>query len=225
MIKRTILSMIAIAFTLCASAQVLVDDESNDDSESNEVFIPTVLKSYVLSVGPKVGINYSMAGDPDDLDLGIGGKMGFNAGLAVNFRFARPAGKPLGAELFGVEVEALYALHSLKTDEDNLNMSAFEIPVLFQWYAFPSLFIEVGPTFTGVFSTSPKELQYNSVSYQTEKIKGYDVMLTVGLGYKHKSGFMANLRYNMGNSDLAGNFQTKVSTVSVGIGWLFNVVK
>jgi hypothetical protein len=167
-----------------------------------------------------------MAGDPDDIDLGIGSNMGVNAGLAVNFRFARPAGKPLGTERFGVELEALYAMHSLKTNDESLKMSSFEVPLLFQWYAYPSLCIEVGPTFTGVFSTSPKTLDCNNgVVYQTEKIKGYDVMLTFGLGYKHKSGFMADVRYNMGNSDLAGNFQTKVSTLSVGIGWLFNIVK
>jgi hypothetical protein len=159
------------------------------------------------------------------MDLGIGGNVGFSAGAALNFRFARPAGKPIGTERFGVQLEALYAMHSLKTNDENLTMNCFEVPLLFQWYPLPALYIEVGPTFTGAFSTSPESLSYNEVSYKTGDIKAYDIMISFGVGYKHKSGFTADLRYNLGNSDLAGNFNTKVSTISLGIGWLFNVVK
>ena len=50
-------------------------------------------------------------------------------------------------------------------------------------------------------------------------------MLTIGAEYKTQKGFAASLRYNLGNSDLAGNFQTKVSTISFHIGWLFSIVK
>jgi hypothetical protein len=223
MIKRTILGMIAMAFALCASAQVLVDD---DENESINPIATHVYKNYVLSVGPKVGVNYSMASDPDGLDLGIGGNIGYSGGLAFNVRFGRPAGKPFGTERFGVELEALYSLRSLKNDYvDDIKFSNVEVPLLFQWYALPNLFIEVGPTFVANLSTSPEVLSYNNVTYQIEKIKGNDVMLTIGLGYKHKSGFIAGARYNLGNSNLAGNFETKVSTVSVSLGWLFNIVK
>jgi hypothetical protein len=243
MIKRTILGMIAMAFALCASAQVLVDD---DENESINPIATHVYKNYVLSVGPKVGVNYSMASDPDGLDLGIGGNIGYSGGLAFNVRFGRPAGKPFGTERFGVELEALYSLRSLKNDYvDDIKFSNVEVPLLFQWYALPNLFIEVGPTFVANLSTSGEtitDIQKSSVDVSssssvttttttrnikvvTEDLKNNDIMLTRGVGYKHKSGFTAGVRYNLGNSDLAGNFATKVSTVSVGIGWLFNVVK
>ena len=58
-----------------------------------------------------------------------------------------------------------------------------------------------------------------------DKMKSYDVMLSVGVNCKLKKGFTANVRYNLGNSELAENFKTKVSTVSVGIGWLFTAIK
>jgi hypothetical protein len=214
--------MIAIAFSLCASAQVLVDDNEDDVLTAPGTY---VLKNYALSVGPKIGINYSMVSDPNDMDLGMSSNIGYSAGLAANIRFGRPAGKPFGTERFGIQLEALYSMRSLKTNIENIDMNSFEVPVLFQWYFLPTFAVEVGPTFTGVLSASPKDFKYNNVVYQLDKMKAYDVMLSVGLNCKLKNGFTADLRYNLGNSDIAGNFQTKVSTISLGIGWLFNVIK
>lgn len=222
MFKRAFLTLAAIAgLAFSASAQGLPDTEVIIEDEEVEV-----LKPYVLSIGPKVGANIAFAGNPAGMDdLGMSGNMGFNAGVAANLRFGRPAGRPFGAERFGVQVEALYSLRSLKTDFDNITMNCFEIPVLFQWYFVPNFAVEVGPTFTGAFSTSPKEFKYNNLIYQMDKMKAYDVMLSIGLNCKLRNGFTADLRYNLGNSNMAGNFETKVSTLSVGIGWLFTTIK
>lgn len=226
MFKRafTTLAVIAVmAVTVAAQGIVPVDDDVV--MTDTDIEITEVLKPYALSIGPKVGANYSIAGDPDGMDLGISGNIGFSAGVAANLRFGRPAGRPFGTERFGVQLEALYSMHSLKSDVEDIKMNCFEIPVLFQWYFVPTFAIEVGPTFTGAFSTSPKELKYNNAVYQMDKIKAYDVMLSIGVNCKLKNGFTADLRYNLGNSDMAGNFQTKVSTISLGIGWLFPVIK
>jgi len=225
MLKKALLTLAVIAgmaYTASAQGIVPVDDV---DATTDEIEITEVLKSYALSIGPKVGANYSIAGDPDGMELGISSNIGFSAGIAANLRFGRPAGRPFGTERFGVQLEALYSMHSLKNDVEDISMNCFEIPVLLQWYFLPSFAVEVGPTFTGAFSTSPKELQYNNAVYQMDKIKAYDVMLSVGVNCKLKNGFTADLRYNMGNSDMAGNFKTKVSTISLGIGWLFSVIK
>ena len=218
MFKRAFLTLaLAAGMVVSASAQGLnpIDDDINTD----------VLKPYALSIGPKVGANYSIAGDPEGMDLGMTGNIGFSAGAAVNLRFGRPAGRPFGTERFGVQLEALYSRRSLKTDIENINMNCFEIPILFQWYFVPTFAVEVGPTFTGAFSGSPKDFKYNNAVYQMDKVKAYDVMLSIGVNCKLRNGFTADLRYNLGNSDIAGNFQTKVSTISLGIGWLFNVIK
>jgi len=97
-----------------------------------------------------------------------------------------------------------------------------------QFYVSPSFTIELGPTFTGVLSTSPKVLSQGSIetgfmNMYLEKIKGFDVMASVGVGYYHNSGFTASARFNLGNSNLAGNFQTKVSSAELSVGYLFNV--
>ena len=218
MFKRAFLTLaLAAGMVVSASAQGLnpIDDDINTD----------VLKPYALSIGPKVGANYSIAGDPEGMDLGMTGNIGFSAGAAVNLRFGRPAGRPFGTERFGVQLEALYSRRSLKNDIENINMNCFEIPILLQWYFVPTFAVEVGPTFTGAFSGSPKDFKYNNAVYQMDKVKAYDVMLSIGVNCKLRNGFTADLRYNLGNSDIAGNFQTKVSTISLGIGWLFNVIK
>lgn len=226
MFKRAFLTLaVAVGMTVSASAQGIVPVDDEVVTSDEEIVISEVLKPYALSIGPKIGANYSIAGDPDGMDLGISGNVGFSAGVAANLRFGRPAGRPFGTERFGVQLEALYSMRSLKSDVEDITMNCFEIPVLFQWYFVPTFAIEVGPTFTGAFSTSPKEFKYNNAVYQMDKVKAYDVMLSVGLNCKLKNGFTADLRYNLGNSDMAGNFQTKVSTISLGIGWLFNVIK
>lgn len=226
MFKRAFLTLaVAVGMTVSASAQGIVPVDEEVVTSDEEIVISEVLKPYALSIGPKIGANYSIAGDPDGMDLGISGNAGFSAGVAANLRFGRPAGRPFGTERFGVQLEALYSMRSLKSDVEDITMNCFEIPVLFQWYFVPTFAIEVGPTFTGAFSTSPKEFKYNNAVYQMDKVKAYDVMLSVGLNCKLKNGFTADLRYNLGNSDMAGNFQTKVSTISLGIGWLFNVIK
>lgn len=226
MFKRAFLTLaVAVGMAVSASAQGIVPVDDEVITSDEEIVISEVLKPYALSIGPKIGANYSIAGNPDGMDLGISGNVGFSAGVAANLRFGRPAGRPFGTERFGVQLEALYSMRSLKSDVEDITMNCFEIPVLFQWYFVPTFAIEVGPTFTGAFSTSPKEFKYNNAVYQMDKVKAYDVMLSIGLNCKLKNGFTADLRYNLGNSDMAGNFKTKVSTISLGIGWLFNVIK
>lgn len=226
MFKRAFLTLaVAVGMAVSASAQGIVPVDDEVITSDEEIVISEVLKPYALSIGPKIGANYSIAGDPDGMDLGLSGNVGFSAGVAANLRFGRPAGRPFGTERFGVQLEALYSMRSLKSDVEDITMNCFEIPVLFQWYFVPTFAIEVGPTFTGAFSTSPKEFKYNNTVYQMDKVKAYDVMLSIGLNCKLKNGFTADLRYNLGNSDMAGNFKTKVSTISLGIGWLFNVIK
>ena len=212
-----------MATSVCAQEQNV--DPSNDVIVTDDVIDIVQNKPYVLSIGPKVGANYAIAGDPDGMYLGLSGNIGFNAGLAFNLRFGRSEGAALGTERFGVQVEALYSYRSLKNDVEDITMNCFEIPVMLQWYFHPNFAVEVGPTFMGTLSASPDNLDYKGTVYPIGDLKAYDVMLSAGLNCKLKNGFTASLRYNLGNSELAGNFNTKVSTFSLGIGWLFSVIK
>ena len=237
MLKRVFLTLVA-AFGLAAAASAQGLDNEQVKPRRYELLKKVqedsikkrreVLKPYVLSIGPKVGVNFSTADDPKGLKFNMSGDVGYHASAAFNLRFARPIGRPLGTERFGVQVEVSYAIRNLETvtyHEDIITLNCIEVPVLFQWYFHPNFALEVGPTFTEVSSSDNNDLEWNGIVFKMDEIKSYDVMLTVGLNCKLRKGFTASLRYNMGNSDLAGNFKTKVSTISLGIGWMFNVVK
>lgn len=224
MVKRFMFSLVAFLVATMGFAQGIVAEKSTSSVE--EAIPPSLSRSFAFSIGPKAGVNYSMASDPDGADLGVGGNIGFGGGIAANIRFGkRPLAKFADTGRFGVQLEAMYSLRSIKTDADDVKFNAVEIPLLFQWWFLRDLCVEVGPTFVAGLSTSPDELQFDRVTYRTGDIKGSDVMVTVGAEYKNRCGFTASLRYNLGTSELANNFQTKVSTLSVGIGWMFSVVK
>lgn len=226
MLKRTFFTLAAAAgMAVSASAQNIVPVNDNVATSDDEIVITEVLKPYTFSIGPKVGVGLSMATEPEGIGLNMSSGIGYNAGAAFNLRFGRPAGRPLGAERFGVQLETLYSVRTLKNDVEDITLNCFEVPVLFQWYFIPNLALEVGPTFTGAFSTSPESFKYKESSYQLDKVKAYDVMLSVGVNWKFKNGLAVNLRYNLGNSNIAENFKTKTSTASLGISWLFNVIK
>ena len=198
---------------------------------------PDLGASYSISVGPKVGMNMAMmSGLQDEYALNPSSGMGFQGGLAANFHFGRRTPKAHGGTgFFGVQVEALYSQRTIKTEIEDLKFNCLEVPVLAQYYFRPNLCVELGPTFVTTLTSSPDEIfipnfketstSISDLTIKTGEIKAFDVMLSAGIGYKHKSGFTAGARYNLGMSELAGNFTGKVSTVSISIGWLFNVVK
>ena len=201
------------------------------------VFGQGIDRPFRILIGPKMGMNMaSMSGVQDEYTLNPSSGIGFQGGLAANFHFGRRSEYAYGGTgLWGVQVEAMYSQRSIKTDIEDLNFSCLEVPVLAQYYISPSFCIEVGPTFVTTLSSSPDEIfipnfeetstSITDLTIKTGEIKAFDVMLSAGVGYKHRSGFTANARYNLGMSELAGNFAGKVSTISVSIGWLFKVVK
>ena len=61
--------------------------------------------------------------------------------------------------------------------------------------------------------------------YAVQLCKGGDVMLTLGVCLRSSGGLMADVRYNMGNSQLASNFDTKVGSVVLSLTYLINFIK
>lgn len=213
--KRILLFSGAMMLALGLWAQSSNDDEFTIDK-----------RPFTFSVGVKGGVNYSLAGDPKGFGLGTKGAVGYQGGLAANIHFSdKKDYTPAGTGRFGVQLEALYSQRTLKTDIEDIKMSCFAIPVLAQFYVSPSFTIEVGPTFTGILSSSPKTMTQGLTTFGIGEFKCYDVMASVGVGYYHRSGVTASARFNLANVNLAGNFETKVSTAELSIGYLFKVYK
>lgn len=226
MIKKILLmTALAAGTAASASAQGFIEE-----TETIYISQEEVLRPAVFSIGPKVDFNYAIAGNPknasnETMRVDMKGGAGFNAGLVGNVRFGRPAGRPYGTERFGVQLELLYSMRNLNNNVEKITFNNFEIPLLFQWYFIPELALEVGPTFTGAFSVSPNNWDYGNSTLHPNKFKPFDVMASFGLNCKLRNGFMAEFRYNLGTSNVDNHFKTKVSTISIGVGWLFNVIK
>lgn len=133
----------------------------------------------------------------------------------------------------------------------DLSIGYFEVPVFIQLYPFyksdamNTFYIEAGPDFAGTMSRKPKTLtvdnlpgDYSSVTYNIDndgsKLKGMDVRIMAGVGYdfaikndKNETTSLIglNARYYMGTSKLAGNFNSKMSTLEVSLSWMFNIGK
>lgn len=191
--------------------------------------------NFELSIGPRIGGGLAFMSQSDGLKIAKGSGFGFDAGVGANVRFGGKDGKGRslnGRGLIGVGLEVNYAYRSLGTEADaNLNLTNLEIPVLLQIYPgfktkqLRNLYIEVGPTFSMILSSSPEILKQKYEWYHTGNFKGGDLKLTVGAGYRFSknanSGFYLNLRYNQGFSKLAGNFPAKVNGAEITIGYLF----
>lgn len=225
---KKLLFLCAISLmAMTANAQVTFAEEESSQQEEEQGFgTISDTRKNVVSLGITAGGNYSMMSKYDPVDLGSLSGIGFQGGAVVNIHFGQRRGADAGTGPIGLQVEALYAMHNMKTDlSDNIKLGYLEIPVLLKYYITPNVNIELGPTFSYILSKSPDVLKGTSTTIAIGELKGGDVKGTVGVSYQTKSGFYASARYNMGFSDLAGNFPCKVSTVSLSVGYLFNIFK
>lgn len=187
-------------------------------------------RSFRMAIGPKAGVGMDMGSHSrlENLDFGMG--IGYQFGAAFNAHFGRRNEQSCGGTgWFGVQVEAMYGGRNIKLGTANLGTSCLEVPVLAQLYLTPSFAVQAGATAVVVFKGSPETITYGGATYGTGEIKGNDVMITAGLAYKARfndnSALLIDARYNRGMSPLAGNFDTKVSSVMVSLAYLFTVVK
>lgn len=249
--KQLVLIISCVCLALSAVAQNeggnVLTQRSTTPQKSGKagrsITIKTKSYNYEFSIGPRVGGGLSMMSEGDGLNIADGSGFGFDAGLGLNVRFGGKdsRGRALnGQGLFGIGLELNYASNSIKTKMgDNLNLGYFEVPLLFQFYpAFGSkqlknLYIEVGPTFSMLLSSSPDQLVSESPFvtsiYNTGDFKGGDIKGTIGVGYRFSrssanDGLYLNFRYNLGTSDLAGNFPAKISSAELTIGYLFKCI-
>jgi len=187
-------------------------------------------RPYRIAIGPKVGVGLAMGSHSNLENLNFGMGVGYQFGAAFNAHFGRRYELSCGGTgWLGLQLEAVYGGRNIKLGSTSLGTSCIEVPVLAQLYVIPNLAIEAGATMVKVLGCSPDQLNYEGATYGTGEIKGSDVMITAGLAYKTRinpsSSLLMGVRYNMGMSPLAGNFDTKVSSVMLSFAYLFNIVK
>lgn len=190
------------------------DDEIGDD------------RSFRVAVGPKVGVGVGFGSHSNMENLSFTPSLSYQAGMALNAHFGRRYEMSDGGTGWvGAEMEVLYGMHAVKLGNNTLGVSCVEVPVLVQFYPIPTLAFEAGVTMVKGLSCTPDEIRVESHILGVGEMKPNDVMLSVGANYKASFGLSVGLRYNQGMSNLAGNFDTKISTVMFSVAYLFTIVK
>lgn len=183
-------------------------------------------KSYAVSVGIKAGGSYNSIAEPSDFNVGLKGGFGYGGGVALNAHFGRKTpSSPGGTGLIGVQVEGEYVSKSFSAENILLGVSGVDVPLLLQIYALPALCFEVGPTFEFYGMKSEADISSRGARVTVNGQGGVNTMLTAGVGVHLSNGFTADLRYNYGLSALSQGWPAKISTISLGIGWMFKVIK
>ena len=209
--KRIILSILSLLFCNFLFSQQ-VDDEFQ---------IPDIPKSYTLSVAPSVGIGMAQATNASSynhLHSGVAFQLGMNCNIHFGHRYESSLA---GTGVFGLGMGMAYECRKPKTEYGTITMHCVEIPVLCHYYPVASLAsefaLEAGMTLVKVIKCTPDQIQFSNTIYQVGQLKSADIMLTLGARYQTPYNIVFDLRYNLGTSPLAGNIDSKLSTMVLSL--------
>ncbi|MGN0213311.1 MAG: porin family protein [Muribaculaceae bacterium] len=181
---------------------------------------------------------------------GLVGRVRFNPATPTSAAGTGLLGAGLELKYKQNKVKTIGTDESGKANAD-FSVNYFEVPVYLQVFPFyktdnmNTFYIEVGPDFAGVMGRSPKSLtvgktsgDFSQVTYNLDtdgsQLKGMDIRVMAGLGYdfaiknsNHETTSLIgiNARYYLGTSKLAGNFNSKMSTMEVSLSWMFSIGK
>lgn len=190
--------------------------------------------TFAQSIGIKGGMNLSTLSDSDNLlgdntnGVDSKSKVGFYGGLFANF--------PVAAN-FSIQPEVLYNNVGTKITGDDevgnegsirLNLDYISVPVMFQYNATPSFYLEAGPQF-GFLINSNLKAEVNgdtqTEDIDTDNFNTFDVGVGLGAGYWITPKFGINARYVAGISDVAKDNNTdynfRNNNFQVGLAYKF----
>jgi hypothetical protein len=220
MYKKLIITSIALLFCAIVFAQEKKDRWIWPDEHKKDALYLHV------DLGPKIGGGLAMSTNPSFYDFELKTGFAYQIGAALSVHVTHhPSFGLLGIGRVGMEIEAIYSCLGLNSSIDMMNISCLEIPVLIQFYVTPDFQVEVGATPTKFLNVSPKYIQAGNVVANVGSIQGGDVKLSLGACYKTLFGLAIGLRYNLGMSELAENFHSKVSTAMLSVNYMFPLIK
>ena len=222
--KKLLFMVLGLLFTFGLHAQVKVD-RSNQNYGNGTERVKTVKKSSQLAIkyGVKAGVNLSTMSNGMEFDPGFGIGVGFRAGVMANFHWGQRTANSLpGTGWIGLQPELMYSYQTVKSNGGDLKMNYIQLPVMLKIYPLSALSVEVGPEFSYLLSTSPKEITLAGATVNVGDCSGFNVGAGVGVAYEFRMGLTLGTRYSMGFSDMAKNLKWKNNgNVQVTVGWLF----
>ncbi|QOW10028.1 PorT family protein [Kaistella flava (ex Peng et al. 2021)] len=186
--------------------------------------------SFAQQFGIKAGMNVSSLSSDASLS-DQKSKIGFNAGLFMN--------APLATN-FSIQPEIMYSQMGDKGTATVLgteyssarNLDYVTVPVMFQYNATPSFYLEAGPEFGLLVSAKNKlknESTGNTVSESSnykDDLNGFNFGLGLGAGYYFTPNVGLTARYVAGLTDIAkdrpsGSDAVRNNLFQVGLAYKF----
>lgn len=186
--------------------------------------------TFAQQFGIKAGMNVSSLSTEEGLD-DQKSKIGFNAGVFMN--------APL-AENFSIQPELLYSQYGDKANaivagneySYSRKLDYVTLPVMFQYNATPSFYLEAGPEFGLLVSAKNKVKNETSGQTITESdnykddLNGFNFGLGLGAGYYFTPNVGLTARYVAGFTDIYKDGQNsgdavKNNVFQVGLAYKF----
>jgi Outer membrane protein beta-barrel domain len=173
------------------------------------------------SFGVKGGVNFATVSgnDFDNPDS----RTSFHAGVFGEFPVA---------EIFSVQVEALYSGQGFKSDVDGAlvggngkveyQLDYINVPVLAKFYLMEGLSIEAGPQFSfKVNEEIDADANADDGDWDLNEAEDFEFGISGGLTFQTPMGIFATARYNQGITDIFEDSDAKNSVFQLGIGFKF----
>lgn len=186
--------------------------------------------TFAQQFGIKGGMNVSSLSTEEGLS-DQGSKIGFNAGVFMN--------APL-AQDFSIQPELIYTQYGDKYNQTiagntisrSRNLDYIALPVMFQYNATPSFYLEAGPEFGLLVSAKNKVKNEtdNDVITETgnykDNLNGFNFGLGLGAGYYFTPNVGLTARYIAGFTDIYKDGQNsgdavKNNVFQVGLAYKF----
>ena len=161
--------------------------------------------------GVKAGLNMAdWSGDDAD---GIDSRVAFHVGGFAEIKLS---------DKFAVQPELLYSSQGGKADGGTVNTDYLNIPVMAKFYATEQFSIEAGPQVGFLMSAKVKPDSGDDQDIK-DMLKSTDFGMNLGLGYNFTENISANLRYNLGLSNIvdADGADIKNNVFSLSVGYKF----
>lgn len=186
--------------------------------------------TFAQQFGIKAGMNVSSLSTEEGLS-DQGSKIGFNAGLFMN--------APLAAN-FSIQPELLYSQMGDKYNQTiagttyarSRHLDYVTVPVMFQYNATPSFYLEAGPEFGLLVSAKNKftnestnDTLDESANYKDD-LNGFNFGVGIGAGYYFTPNVGLTARYVAGVTDIAkerpsGSDAIRNNVFQVGLAYKF----
>ncbi|WP_378188230.1 porin family protein [Aquimarina sp. W85] len=148
-----------------------------------------------LKFGFKGGVNFATLSG-DDVDSDLDGRTGYHIGAVAQVSLM---------DMIALQPEVLYSAQGVK----DRNIDYLNVPVLLKYKFAKVLSIEAGPQFGFVVNDDVKN---------GAKPESFDFSGAVGAGVEISS-FFAQIRYNIGFTEVVENFDGKNSAFQISVGY------